>query len=184
MISYQNFYGKNSKSWDSVGSQIECYALLKNGVTAADLQEPLRLFNKKYYQDKKIEGNQTNALQALRDIHFSERYGNFADLSITRKEIYGLAIIGLFLMITACINFINLTTAQSINRSKEVGVRKVMGSKRKQLIVQFLTETFTITLIALIFACILTELALPQMQNLLRLRSHLASFSIQLFLYS
>jgi putative ABC transport system permease protein len=168
IISYQNFYGKNNKQWDSVGSQIECYALLKSGVTAADLQEPLRLFNKKYYQDKKIEGNQTNGLQALRDIHFSERYGNFADLSITRKEIYGLAIIGLFLMITACINFINLTTAQSINRSKEVGVRKVMGSKRKQLIVQFLTETFTITLIALIFACILTELALPQMQNLFK----------------
>jgi len=168
IISYQNFYEKNNKNWDSVGSQIECYALLKNGVTAVDLQEPLRLFNKKYYQDKKIEGNQTNGLQALRDIHFSERYGNFADLTITKKEIYGLAIIGLFLMITACINFINLTTAQSINRSKEVGVRKVMGSKRKQLIVQFLTETFTITVIALIFACILTELALPQMENLFK----------------
>lgn len=71
-------------------------------------------------------------------------------------------------MITACINFINLTTAQSINRSKEVGVRKVMGSKRKQLIIQFLTETFVITLIALIFACILAELALPQMQHLFK----------------
>ncbi|QNK63937.1 ABC transporter permease [Pedobacter sp. PAMC26386] len=175
IISYQNFYGRNNKLWDNVGSQIECYVLLKNGLLATDLQEPLRQFNKIHYQDKKIEGNQTNALQALKDIHFSERYGNFADSSITKKEIYGLVIIGLFLIITACINFINLTTAQSINRSKEVGVRKVMGSKRNQLIVQFLTETFTITLIALIIACILTELALPQMEGLFKTR---ISFSI------
>ncbi|KIO78918.1 ABC transporter permease [Pedobacter lusitanus] len=168
IVSYQNFYGKNNKDWNSVGSQIECYVLLKNGLTATDLDGQLSLFNKKHYQDKKVEGNQTNTLQALRDIHFSEQYGNFANKNITRKEIYGLVIIGLFLMLTACINFINLNTAQSINRSKEVGVRKVMGGERKQLIVQFLTETFTIALLALIVACILTELALPQMQNLFK----------------
>lgn len=175
MISYQNFPQKNNKSWDSVSSQTECYILLKNGVTAAALKEPLRLFNKKYYQDKKIEGNQTNALQALKDIHFSEKQGNFAELYAVKSELYGLGVIGLFLIVTACINFINLTTAQSINRSKEVGVRKVLGGKRKQLIVQFLTETFTITLIALIFACILTELALPQMESLFKTQ---ISFSI------
>ncbi|MBB5638938.1 putative permease [Pedobacter cryoconitis] len=176
IVSYQNFGARNNKNWNAVGSQIECYTLLKNGVTATDLQEPLRLFNKKYYWDRKIEGKQTNSLQALKDIHFSERYGNFADLYITKKEIYGLAVIGVFLMITACINFINLTTAQSINRAKEVGVRKVMGSKRKQLIVQFLTETFTVTLIALIVACILAELALPQLEALFKAKISFSSF--------
>lgn len=175
VISYQNFPQKDNKSWDSVSSQTECYVLLKSGFSITSLKEPLRLFNKKYYQDKKIDGNQTNALQALKDIHFSEKQGNFANLSTARSELYGLGIIGLFLVVTACINFINLTTAQSINRSKEVGIRKVLGSKRKQLIVQFLTETFTITLIALIFACILTELALPQLENLFNAR---ISFSI------
>ncbi|WP_367867637.1 ABC transporter permease [Pedobacter sp. WC2423] len=175
VISYQNFPQKDNKNWDEVGSQTECYVLLKSGFSVTTLKEPLRLFNKKYYQDKKIDGNQTNALQALKDIHFSEKQGNFANLSIAKSQLYGLGVIGLFLIVTACINFINLTTAQSINRSKEVGVRKVLGSKRKQLIVQFLTETFTITLIALIFACILTELALPQLENLFKAR---ISFSI------
>ncbi|RAJ24667.1 ABC transporter permease [Pedobacter cryoconitis] len=175
IISYQNFPQKNNRSWDSVSSQTECYVLLKNGLAAAALKEPLRLFNKKHYQDKKIDGNQTNALQGLKEIHFSEKQGNFADLSIAKRELYGLGTIGLFLIVTACINFINLTTAQSINRSKEVGVRKVLGSKRKQLIVQFLTETFTVTLIALVFACILTELALPQLESLFKAQ---ISFSI------
>lgn len=167
VISYETYWGKTSKSWDSVGSLWECYALLKEGVTIADMNQPLAQFNKKHYQDKKIEGNQTNALQALNAIHFSERYGNFADKSITKKELYGLAVIGLFLLITACINFINLATAQAVNRSKEVGIKKVMGSKRKQLLVQFLTETLSITLMSLLVALVLTEIAIPQLQNLL-----------------
>lgn len=168
IISYETFWLKKSKSWDSVGSLWECYALLKKGVDITDLKQPLAQFNKKHYQDKKIEGNQTNSLQTLGDIHFSERYGNFTDKSIAKKELYGLAVIGLFLLITACINFINLATAQAVNRSKEVGIKKVMGSKRKQLIAQFLTETLSITMVSLLLALVLAEIALPQLQNLLK----------------
>lgn len=168
VISYQSSYQKNDKSWDSVSSMNQCFALLKDNQNLADLQVSLDQFNKKYFKDKHIAGNQVSAFQPLSDIHFSERYKNFADTSITKKEIYGLAIIGLFIMVTACINFINLVTAQSVNRSKEVGVRKVMGSRRKQLIAQFLTETVTVTLIALLFSCILSELTLPALQNLFK----------------
>lgn len=175
-ISYATYWNKNSKSWDSVGSLQEYYVLFKEGVTLDDLKIPLQQFNKKYYSYKSNITKQTNALQPLKDIHFSVKYGNFADKSITKKELYGLGIIGAFLMITACINFINLTTAQAVNRSKEVGIRKVMGSKRKQLLMQFLTETFTVTLLAMIAACILTEIALPQLQNLLK-----ADISFSLF---
>jgi putative ABC transport system permease protein len=166
IVSYQTFDQKNGINWDAVASQTECYVLLKKGVHLADLQKPLAQFNKKYFADKKIAGNQNCSFQSLRDIHFNERYGNFAETAITRKEIYGLAVIGLFLMLTACINFINLATAQAINRSKEVGIRKVMGSKRKQLVIQFLTETFAIVLMSLLVACMLTELAIPAMANL------------------
>ena len=157
-------------AWDSVSSNVECYVLLKDGVTLSDVDQPMQKFNTKYYKHKNISGNQTNELQALKDIHFSDRYGNFANLTVTKKEIYGLAIIGLFLILTACINFINLATAQAVNRSKEVGVRKVMGSKRKELVIQFLTETFCITFMALLIACVLTEFALPQMEQLFKAR--------------
>ncbi|WP_412468002.1 ABC transporter permease [Pedobacter sp. KLB.chiD] len=168
IVSYETYYGRNNTNWDSVNSSSSSYVLLKKGITLADMQAPLARFNKKYYPVEKIAGNQNNQLQALRDIHFSEKYDNFADSTIGKSEIYGLAIIGLFLILTACINFINLSTAQSVNRSKEVGVRKVMGSKRKQLIVQFLTETFVVSFMALLIACVIAELAIPSMQNLFK----------------
>jgi putative ABC transport system permease protein len=92
-----------------------------------------------------------------------------------KKEIYGLSIIGIFLILTACINFINLATAQAVGRSKEVGVRKVLGSGRKQLMIQFLSETLTISVISVLVASVLTEIALPHLQNLF---SEHISFSI------
>lgn len=166
VISYQTFYQKKFVNWDAVSSQTECYVLLKQGVQLADIQGSLAQFNKKYYKKQPGTANQSNSLQALKDIHFNEQYGNFAGLSITKKEIWGLVIIGFFLILTACINFINLATAQAVNRSKEVGIRKVMGSKRQLLVIQFLTETFVITITALLIACVFTELAIPGMQNL------------------
>lgn len=175
VISYQTFYGKDDKSWDDVSSSIQCYVLLKEGVRIADLKEPLKKLNDKYYKSKQISGNQVNDFQPLEDIHFNDRYGSYANSSITKNDIYGLCVIGLFLIITACINFINLATAQAINRSKEVGVRKVMGSRRKQLITYFLTETLTITIAALIIACMLVELAIPGMQSLFDVK---VSFSL------
>jgi len=177
VISYQTFYGRNITNWDSVNSSYSCYVLLREGLSLDDMQLPLDNFNKKYYPIQKIAGNQNNQLQALRAIHFSTQYDNFVESTIGKSEIYGLATIGLFLILTACINFINLSTAQSVNRSKEVGVRKVMGSKRKQLITQFLTETFALSLIALLIACVIAELAIPPMQNLFKGQIEFSLFS-------
>lgn len=176
VISYETFNSKKFINWDGVNSAMECYVLLKKGLTPTDLEAAIARFNKNHYQNQQILGNQENKLQPLADIHFNDKYGSFADSSITRKEIYGLSLIGLFLILTACINFINLATAQAVNRSKEVGVRKVMGSERKQLVIQFLTETFSITLIALLVACILTELSLPAMESLFKGKVELSLF--------
>ncbi|WP_199117539.1 ABC transporter permease [Pedobacter sp. ASV28] len=166
VVSYQTFPSRNDDCWDCVNSSTECYVMLKDGLRAGDLQASLAQFNKKYYTDHNIAGNQNNQLEALRDIHFSERYDNFSDSSITKTEIFGLIVIALFLLLTACINFVNLSTAQAINRAKEVGIRKVMGSERRHLVVQFLSETLIITLIAMLMACVWAELAIPQMENL------------------
>jgi len=170
VIAYQSLfnYYTSRNCWDCINSSLSSYVLLKKGLNKSDLDGAMARFNKKYYEDKKIEGNQVNRLQALKEIHFDERYDNFANSTIAKGQIYGLAIIGLFLICTACINFINLNTAQAVNRSKEVGVRKVMGGKRKQLIIQFLTETVVLVLISLLIACIISELAIPAMQNLFK----------------
>jgi putative ABC transport system permease protein len=168
VISFKSFWLHDDKTWDAVSSGSQVFALLKKGNTAATVQPSLNAFNKKYFGHKEISGNQTSVMQPLGDVHFDPRYKNFGNTSIAKKEIYGLAIIGLFLLVTACINFINLATAQAVNRSKEVGVRKAMGAMRKQLVTQFLTETFTVTVIALLMACIYSELALPVMENLFK----------------
>jgi putative ABC transport system permease protein len=169
VISYSTFNSKKYINWDGVNSAMEFYVLLRKGQTAATMEGPIAAFNKKHYADAKIPGNQKNALQRLDEVHFDPRYGSFADTSVSKKEIYGLGVIGLFLILTACINFINLSTAQASNRSKEVGIRKVMGGMRKQLLVQFLTETISITLVAMVIACMLTELAIPGMSDLLKI---------------
>ena len=176
VISYKTLQEGSTDCWDCVNSSSNGYVLLKEGFDKASLESSLAQFNKKYYHDRKISGNQNNQLQPLEEIHFDERYDNFAETSISKYQIYGLGIIGLFLIVTACINFINLNTAQAVNRSKEVGVRKVMGGKRKQLVVQFLTETFVIVLLALLIACVLSELALPMLHHLFKNKVVLSLF--------
>ncbi|KIO78859.1 ABC transporter permease [Pedobacter lusitanus] len=161
-ISYASFKHRNQTRWGSVSSSSECYILLKEGVAVTDLEGPKNAFLKKYYVEK-TNVRPDHLFQPLKDIHTNERFGNFSGKRISKSELLGLTIIGALLLITACINFINLATAQSVSRSKEVGVRKVMGSGKKQLIVQFLTETMVLTLIALLLACVFTEVALPGM---------------------
>jgi putative ABC transport system permease protein len=174
VFSYASYPERLSKSWGSVSSNSECYVLLRSGVNISDLRDPMLKFIKKHYQENSM-GKEDHIFQPLSQVHYDERYGNFAEKVIPPGQLWGLGIIGLFLMITACINFINLATAQAVNRSKEVGVRKVMGSLRSQLIAQFLTETLIITLVALGLACALTELALPAMEHLFQEK---ISFSI------
>lgn len=178
VVSYATFNSKKYINWDGVNSAMEFYVMLLKGQTAETMAPSIAAFNKKHYTDAKIPGNQRNTLQALGEIHFDPRYGSFSEDPVSKKEIYGLVVIGLFLILTACINFINLSTAQAANRSKEVGIRKVMGGLRKQLFFQFLTETMTITIISMALAFILTELAIPQMSGLLKISlTHHSLFS-------
>ncbi|HEY0176182.1 MAG TPA: FtsX-like permease family protein, partial [Pedobacter sp.] len=166
-IAYSGYENKNSKSWGSVSDASECFVLLKDGMKAQDLEAPMAAFIKKYYVDKGV-GKESHFFQPLSEVHRDEHYDNFSKKTTGMKEILGLSVIGAFLMLTGCINFINLATAQAVSRSKEVGVRKVMGSRRKELMVQFLTETVTLTFIALLLACAITEAALPGMAGLFK----------------
>jgi len=106
-------------------------------------------------------------LQPLTDVHLysaniGSRFIDQADI----KYIYIFAAIALFIMLLACVNFMNLSTAQSAKRAKEVGIRKVLGSERKQLIGQFLAEALVYTLFAAIIAVALVIICLPAFNNL------------------
>src|SRR5690606_27299093 len=98
---------------------------------------------------------------ALTDIHLhSGRYPEFSAVS-NIKNVYILGAIALILLVLASVNFMNLTTAHSLKRAKEIGIRKTLGSQRRGLIVQFLTESGLMTLGSLLLALILASAAMP-----------------------
>lgn len=105
----------------------------------------------------------TYVLQPLSAMHTSTDYPAGNGLSDASNPIYSYVLsgIGLFILAIACINFVNLTVARSLKRAKEIGIRKVMGGLRRQLILQFLGESFTLSLIAFVFAIMLVLLLLP-----------------------
>ncbi|MEI9908193.1 MAG: ABC transporter permease [Bacteroidota bacterium] len=155
---YDEWLSKDD-SWSGIQSSMHCYALLKKGVSPASLENVLPAYVKKYRPTSKNVHHYK--LQPLADIHFNAHYGG----AMEKRNLWVLSFIGMFLIITACVNFINLATAQALNRSKEVGVRKTLGSLRLQLFWQFITETGLITIIATAIAYGLSWLALPYVND-------------------
>src|SRR5215217_8168638 len=165
VVSFKTYKSNDIDNWGAVTSRSECYALIKEGVPIGELNKQMKHFIKKHYDGTGV-GKENHYFQPLSDIHYNENFGSFSQKRMPQSQTIGLIVIGAFLLLTACINFINLATAQAVSRSKEVGIRKVMGSLRKQLVVQFLSETALITIISLLIACVLTELAIPAMESL------------------
>ncbi len=106
-------------------------------------------------------------LQPLTDVHlYSANIGSRFIAQGDIKYVYVFSAIALFIILLACVNFMNLATAQSAKRAREVGIRKVLGSERKQLVLQFLSEAFVYTLFAAVIALVLVILCLPSFNNL------------------
>ncbi|MVM32568.1 FtsX-like permease family protein [Spirosoma sp. HMF4905] len=153
-----------------------------NQVYLADARESIKLMAKKFGVQDKTE----YALQPFTDMHLSKELpasNGLVDESNPTFS-YILSGIALFILLIACINFVNLTVARSLKRAKEIGVRKVVGGARTQLIIQFLGESFILCFAAFAFALILLELALPtfnQLANKALALSYL--FDTQLIIY-
>lgn len=165
-LSYDNLKDWNpsfasDSSWPNLYSGSMCFVLLNKGVSPATVDKAFPGFVNKYYKGDDAKANAFR-LQPLSDIHVNAEY----DGRIDPKYLYTLLLIGIFLLATACMNFINMATAQALNRSKEVGIRKVLGSLRNQLFWQFIAETAIITLIAGMIAWFAAILLLPPLNTL------------------
>ncbi len=150
------------------------YVLVKPGVTQAFLQKAINATVDKYL-GKQLEKDMHSTLadmeksgnyfhytpMALTDIHLKSAKQYEWEANSSMSYVYIFSLIAIFILLIACVNFMNLSTARSANRAKEVGIRKVAGSLRGQLIVQFLTESVLLSFFSLILAIGVALLLLP-----------------------
>jgi putative ABC transport system permease protein len=151
------------KQWIWTGSWT--YLLLSGPEAAKSLAAKLPDFVNKYFPDR-IKGGVRLALQPLSDIHLHSRLDAEIEPNSHITYIYIFSVIAFLILVIACINFVNLSTAQSGNRAKEVGVRKVVGAAKPQLVGQMLGETVVTGLLAMLLAIGLVELLLPMFNRL------------------
>lgn len=159
-VSYSSFKEFNpwmasEDAWGGITGGMYCFTLLREGVDPEEVEAALAPLVKRFRPDSKNVHHYK--LQPLSEIHFDDRYGG----AISKSDIWTLSAIGFFLLITACVNFINLATSQALKRSKEVGVRKALGSFRSQLFWQFIFETGIITTFSVVLALVSAYLLVP-----------------------
>jgi len=147
-----------STNWDGTGASYGCYLLLPANVSAASFNAQLRAFARKM---KSPENKDSHIIQPLSKIHYDTKTGDFSNRTISPALLRALWLIGAFILLIACVNFINLSTAQAVNRSREVGIRKVLGSNKVNLKFQFITETFLIVLMSVLLAIIIALFGVP-----------------------
>ncbi|EHQ26295.1 ABC transporter permease [Mucilaginibacter paludis] len=139
------------------------YVLLKPGASAAKLESKFPAFIKKFAANdlKRMGRDKRQFLTPVKDLHLSSVLTSNVSSPASRTYLFVLASIALFTLLIACINFMNLSTARSSKRSSEVGVRKVLGAEKSDLVKQFLGESMLMTLIAFLIALLVTVLLLP-----------------------
>jgi putative ABC transport system permease protein len=182
--------GKNTL-W--IANNFYTYIVLKKGASAKALEDKIPELVKKYagpqlyqamgipYEEFQKKGDSYEFhLQRLTDIHLKSNLDYEIEPNGDISYVYIFSIIALFILLIACINFMNLTTARSTTRSKEVGIRKVLGSNKTQLIKQFLAESILLSFIAVLVAIALVETFLPSFNDLAakQLETNFTSFSV------
>ena len=164
--------------WGATTSNFQIYAKLPSKISANKIDQQLLAFNKKNYSDR-TRSERTNFLQPLADLHFDKRFEVYGDHTTDKSTLWTLILVGIFIIVMACINFINLSTAQAVGRSKEIGIRKVMGSYRRQLFAQVMGETAFIVVASVILAVGLAALCLPFIKHIASIQESPGFFTWQ-----
>ncbi|WP_299364458.1 ABC transporter permease [Winogradskyella sp.] len=144
------------KNWGNTSSASQLFVKVIPNVNLDNIQKQLDQLEKENQDPESIKYGYTRRfkLQPLNDIHLNRKYGgyNLAARQVNKSLLWSLGFVALFLLLLGCVNFINLNTAQATERAKEIGVRKTFGSSKKQLVAQFLGETFLLVLISAVLS--------------------------------
>ncbi len=157
---FPNLTNPSKWGWSDFG---QAFVKLSPGINAAQIanQTPALLNLENSQHGKFHDIHRTIHLQPLSNIHFNPDYGSdWYSIQFDLHTLFGLMGIAALILVIAVINFINLSTAQSIRRAKEIGIRKVLGSGRAALILQYLSETFVLVLIAILTSLLIARLVL------------------------
>lgn len=154
--------------WSIQGGML--YVALPQNTSAKTIEARFSTFITKNWKEDVAKDKGILMLQPLKEIHFDRRYLNQISMPRSKETIYGLAGVALFIILTACINFVNLATAQSLRRGKEVGIRKTLGAFRKQLIIQVMGETTLLVSVSVVISFAAVTLFLPYTEPLLDIR--------------
>jgi len=169
LLSFDGLY--NSPYW--FNNNFRTYILLKENQNYKQLEAKLPAFVDKYlyegkYAERATDGNKWELyLQPLTDIHLHSHLSGEFEANGNAAYVYIFGVVAIFILLIACINFVNLTTAKSATRAREIGIRKVVGSGRRELIGQFLSESMITSFLSLVFAILLVEAALIYIPALL-----------------
>jgi len=160
-----NPYFHDGNNWNSTSSNTNTYFIPGPGFSIPEFNEQMLDFVEKYRGEG--ESDRTRYLaQPLSEIHFSKEYEAYVPTA-SKNLLLALGLIGIFLVVTACINFINLATAQAANRAKEIGIRKAIGSVSSDLVIQFLSEIAMITFFALLLALGISEIMFNLLEDII-----------------
>jgi len=163
LISFKSIDGRGMMAGNWTWPEFYNYVQLAPGSDPKKTEAKFPAFINKHLADvlKQYSFGCAFHLQRVTDIHLKSAYLKEAEVNGSEKEIYFLTLIGIFILTIAWINYINLSTAKSAERAKEVGLRKVVGGRRSQLMSQFITESFMINLFALILAALIVLCCYP-----------------------
>ncbi|MEJ0032554.1 MAG: ABC transporter permease [Bacteroidota bacterium] len=150
------------EKWDDWMSYSKTWVKLSPTNDKASIEKQLNALLNKYSPEANKDAANTRAfvLQPLNDVHFNNFYVDFEGRVASMSTLYALFVLAAFLLLLGCINFVNLSTAQASHRAKEIGIRKTIGSSRKQLISQFLVETVVLAFVSTIISIAITPLLL------------------------
>jgi putative ABC transport system permease protein len=171
-----------SDDWGWTSSNFQVYMQLPPNMPAANVNTLLKSFTQKNFKNRG-RSERICYLQPLSSIHFDSKLPTFGDHMVSKSTLWTLSLIGVFIIIMACINFINLSTAQAVGRSKEIGIRKVLGSNRKQLFGQVMGETVLIVFLSVLLAATIAFLCLPYIKNIASIEERLSLFNSQTLLF-
>jgi len=159
-------YLQKSTDWAQTVPDFGCYILLPQNVSTENFNQQLRAYSRKI---ESPTNKDSHIIQPISQVHYDTQVGDYSNKTISHQLLNVLWLIAAFILLIACVNFVNLSTAQAVNRAKEVGVRKVLGSSKSQLQIQFIVETFLIVTSAVVLAAVITIFALPSVNQLLEL---------------